>query len=186
MGKRWFGDQSRFAIALGQFSGENDSFCEVDVWAADCWLTCDDNHTYIPHFAGTLERSVRFLLRGPQYRRTGRPDPELSPADNHRRLCADAETDNGEYPGYRFMDWGPTADNVRMHLFREGGTAFLPFSFWREGHHKPAELGQVFVAEVPWRGLAGVTHEAAWGLMWVRVGRNRPADHVRGKLICLG
>jgi|GEM_PF-3482206 len=170
--KRWFGDRSRFAVALGEFSGDNDSYCEVDVWAADCWLTCDDNHAYIPHFAGMLERSVRYLLREPpEYRRTQRPYPELSPADNHRRLCTDAKTDNSEYLDYRFMDWGPTADNVRMHLFREGDTAFLPFSFWRAGHHKPAELGQVFVAELPWRELAAVLHDAAWGLMWVWVSR---------------
>jgi hypothetical protein len=67
------------------------------------------------------------------------------------------------------MDWGPTTDNVRMHLFREGDTAFLPFSFWRESHHKPAELGRVFVAELPWRELASVLHEAAWHLTWAWV-----------------
>lgn len=141
----------------------------MDVWAADRWLTCDDNHALVTHFVGMLQRAVGFLLaEEPQYRRVvGRPYPDLSVTDNHRRLLADAETDNSEHLAYRFMVWGPTADNVRMHLFREGETAFLPFSFWRESHHDPAELEQAFVAELPWRELAGVIHEAACSLVWV-------------------
>jgi hypothetical protein len=162
-----FGHPSHFAIDVGAFWGEGDSCRTVDVWAADRWLTCDDNTVYVPHFAGKLQRAVSALLRDPPvYRRAVRPYPELSPAEAHRQLCIDAETDNSEYLEYRFMDWGSTADNVRMHLFREGETAFLPFSFWREDHHDPSELGQVFVAELPWRELATVLHDAAWHLMW--------------------
>lgn len=161
-----FGHPARFAITLGGFWGEGDAIRVVDVYAADRWLTCDDNHAYVPHFAGMLKRSVGRLLDEPQYRTIARPFPELSPADNHRRLCADAVTDNSQYLDYRFMDWGPTADNVSMHYFRESDTAFLPFSFSRADHHDPAELGQVFVAELPWRELACVLHEAAWALMW--------------------
>ncbi|MDY3554391.1 hypothetical protein R5W24_003513 [Gemmata sp. JC717] len=168
-----FGHPSRFAITLGSFWGNGDAVRVVDVYAAGRRLTCDDNHAYVPHFAGELERSVRALLDGPQYRGVGRPFAELSPADNHRRLCADAVTDNGQYLDYRFMDWGPTADNVSMHYFREGDTAFLPFSFWRANHHDSSELGQVFVAELPWRELACVLHEAAWALMWAWADRSR-------------
>ena len=74
--------------------------------------------------------------------------------------------DNAEYLSYRFLDWGPTADNVSMLLFAEGGTAYLPFTFWRPDHHDPAELGRVFVAELSVWELAGVLHEAAWVVMW--------------------
>jgi hypothetical protein len=96
----------------------------------------------------------------------GRPYPELSIEDNYRRLQADAETDNREYLSYRFMHWGPTADNVRVLLFREAGIAYLPFSFcWPDGQ-VPSELGKVFVAELSEWELAGVMHDAAWALMW--------------------
>jgi hypothetical protein len=81
--------------------------------------------------------------------------------------AADAE-DNRGYLSYRFMAWGPTTDNVRAVLFREGDTASMPFSFWRESHHDPAELGRVFVAELPERELLWVLHEAAWALAWGR------------------
>jgi hypothetical protein len=122
-----FGDRSRFAVEVGDCWQGGPGVRVVDVWAADRWLTCDDNHALVTHFAGMLQRAVGSLLaEEPRYRRVvDRPYPDLSVADNHRRLCADAETDNSEYLACRFMDWGPTADNVRMHLFREGDTAWL-------------------------------------------------------------
>lgn len=92
-------------------------------------------------------------------------------ADNYRRLRA--EEDNRQYLSYRFMDWGPTADNVGMLLFREGGTAYLPFAFWRADHHQPAELGQVFVAELPVWELARVLHDAGWAIMWAWADRSK-------------
>jgi hypothetical protein len=84
----------------------------------------------------------------------------------YRKLCDEAN-DDGLVDHFRFMSWGPTADNVRMLIFREGDTAILPFEFHRPDHHKPRERGQVFVAELPWRELAEVLHNAAWHLMWV-------------------
>jgi hypothetical protein len=169
---RTFGHPARFAITLKDFWGEGDAFRVVDVYAADRWLTCDDNHAYVPHFVGMLARTVRRLIDEPGYRDAGRPFRDLTPADNHHQLCTEASEDNSRYLDYRFMDWGPTADNVRMHYFREGDTAFLPFSFWRADHHDRAELGQVFVAELPWRELASVLHDAAWSLMWVWADRS--------------
>jgi hypothetical protein len=160
-----FGRLSRFAITVGEILSDNGSSRRVDVWAASHWLTCDDNTVYVPHFAGRLQHAVRGLLSDPQYRR-GRPCPELSVADNYRRLRTAAETDNTEFLTYRFMDWGPTADNVGMLLFREEGTAYLPFSFWRPDHHVPSELGKVFVAELPEWELMRVLHDAAWAIMW--------------------
>ena len=171
---RWFGDRSRFAIVIGEATDDSGGTRRVDVWAADRWLTCDDNSVFVPHFALQLRHELGALLREPDDRSLGRPHPELSVADNHRRLRADANAgDNREYLAYRFMDWGPTADNVSAHLFREGGTASLPFSFWRADHHDPTELGQVFVAELPVWELAGVLHGAAWELIWSWATRNR-------------
>jgi hypothetical protein len=162
---RTFGQLGRFAITVGEILSDNGGSRRVDVWAARRWLTCDDNNVYVPHFAGCLQSAVGSLLSNPEFRR-GRPYPELSVEDNYRRLRADAETDNTEFWSYRFMHWGPTADNVSMLLFREGGMAYLPFSFLRSDHHVPAELGQVFVAELPEWELATVLHDAAWEITW--------------------
>jgi hypothetical protein len=173
VGRGTYGQLTRFAITVGEILSDNGGSRRVDVWAADRWLTCEDNNVYVPHFAGCLQRAVGALLSDPTDRRLGRPYPELSAMDNYRRLRADAETDNSEHLAYRFMDWGPTADNVGMLIFREGGTVYLPFSFWRPDHHVPSELGQVFVAELPERELATVLHEAAWALMWDWADRNK-------------
>jgi hypothetical protein len=163
VGKGTFGQLTRFAITVGEILSDNGGSRRVDVWAADHWLTCEDNNVNVPHFAGCLQHAVRSLLSDPQHRR-GRPYPELSVEDNYRRLRA--EDDNTEYLSYQFMNWGPTADNVGMLLFREEGTAYLPFSFLRPDHHVPSELGKVFVVELPEWELAGVLHDAAWALMW--------------------
>src|SRR5262249_52702304 len=130
---RRFGDKSQFAVEVGELRGEDPALRRVAAGAPDRWLRCDANTAFVPHFVGMLQSELGGLFRDPQDLSIGRPYPALSPADNHRRLRADAEAgDDVECLAYRFMDWGPTADNVAMHLFREGGTAFLPFSFWRE------------------------------------------------------
>ena len=165
MGRGTHGQETRFAITVVEILNDNCDSRRVDVCAACRWLTCEDNHVYVPHFAGCLQHVVGCLLSNPQHRR-GRSYPQLSVEDNYRRLLADAETDNSEYLTYQFMNWGPTADNVGMLLFREGGMAYLPFSFSRSDHHVLAELGQVFVAELPEWELATVLHNAAWALMW--------------------
>ena len=171
MGRGTFGHQTRFAITVGEILSENGGSQRVDVWAADRWLTCDDNNVYVPHFAGCLQHAVGGLLADPAYCR-GRPFPGLSVAENYRRLPAGRSSTRSTGP-YRFMDWGPRADNVGMLLFREGGTAYLPFAFWRPDHHQPAELGQVFVAELPVWELARVLHDAGWAIMWGWADRSR-------------
>lgn len=165
-----YGQLIRFAITVGEILCDDGHSRMVDVWAADRWLTCEDNNVYVPHFAGCLSASLRSLLSDPQSRR-GRPFPESSIAENYRRLIA--ETDNTEYLRYRFMPWGPTADNVGMLLFREEGMAYLPFSFLRPDHPVPSERGQVFVVELPEWELAAVLHDAAWALIWGWSDRSR-------------
>ena len=170
MAGKTFGSSTRFSIEVGAFRGDADHSRRVDVMAADRWLTCEDNHAYVPHIAGRLEQAVASLLSDPRAPNIGRPYPEFSPADNHRRLLLGLNSDDDrawrEHATYWFMDWGPIADNVHIHLFRENGTAFLPFSLFREDHHDPSELGQVFVAELPEWELASVLHDAAWAIMW--------------------
>jgi hypothetical protein len=138
---------------------------QVDVYAAEHWLTCDDHNVYVPQFVESLRQDIGELLFGDACRRRRRPYPDCSPEENHRRLLAQAEAgDNSRFLELYFMDWGPTADNVSATLFLEDGVAFMPFSFWRPEHHDPTELGKIFVAELPERELLHILHEAAWEL----------------------
>jgi hypothetical protein len=130
---------------------------EVDIYAAGRWLTCVDGSAYLPQFTHALMGTVHTLLDERPAEEICRPYPHLSPADNHRRLREDA---GGQ--AYRFMDWGPTTDNVIAHLFIENGVALIPFSFRSADHHDPSERGKDFLAELPERELLRVLHEAAW------------------------
>lgn len=166
-----YGERSRFAFDIGPPDKEEPTTGtrRVDVFAADRWLTCDDNTVYVPQFVSSLEASIGWLLADPAIYNRARPYPELSVEENFRRLLADtAAGENDKYLSYRMMNWGPTSDNLDNYLFREGDTAHFAFSFWRERHHDSSELGRVFVTELPLRELLLTLHHAAWDLAWGR------------------
>lgn len=165
----YYGERERFAFEIGPPDREHPTTGtrRVDVYAAGRWLTCDDNSVYVPQFAYALEASIAWLLRDPAFYKFSRPYPELSTEDNLRRLLADVEagvSGGHEYRDYSFMNWGPTSDNVSSCLFREGEAVHIAFSFARDTHHDPAELGKVFVAQLPERELLLILHRAAWDL----------------------
>jgi hypothetical protein len=162
-----FGLPSRFGCVIGPPDEQwpTNGLRQVDIYAAGKWITCDDSNAYVPHFANLLMATVHGLLANDRAERYRRPDPSASAADNHRRLCAAAAAgDDAQHRACRFMDWGPTTDNVHAHLFLEDGMAIIPFSFWRDHHHDPTELGQVFVAELPEPELIRLLHKTAWTL----------------------
>jgi hypothetical protein len=168
----WFGEEAKFAMCVKGQPSEPPHSRIIDVYAAGRWLTCDDNSVYVPHFAGMLESEVGRLLLTDTRGYQPRPYPQLSIAENYQRLSAANMANDGDETDYRrywhamFMNWGPTADNVGALLFREADTAYIPFIFWRQGHHDPSELGHVFVAEVSVWELASILHQVAWKLMW--------------------
>ena len=160
-----FGSRDTFAFEISSLDPHAD-IRVVDVFAAGIHLTCDDNTVYVPQFLGSLTLDLDRLIAPRDDRRDTLPYPDLSPMENHSQLLAVAEDDNSDYLFHRFMDWGPTADNVSMTFFRDANTVVLPFNFWRESHHDHGQLGQVFVANVAIEELRLTFHRAAWKLMW--------------------
>ena len=167
-----FGDQSRFSITVGEILREDGRGRRVDVWAARRWLTCADSNASIPFFISCLADAVDLLVTDPRHRRLGRPFPEISIEENFSRLKAEDELESEPddkihwFGQYRFMHWGPTTDNYISLLFQEDETVFIAFTFVWPDQQDPAELGKVFVAELPAWELAAVLHRAAWALMW--------------------
>lgn len=145
------GDKSRFAVEVGAFCEGNRDLRRVDLWAANRWLTCDDNSAFISQFCGSVRRTINWL-NSPYTSHEGGPYnlslpfPNLSPVETHRRLL---ETDDGLRERYWFPHWGPTTDNVLGLLFRVVNNVVLTFEFSRVTHHAPAELDEVFTAELP-------------------------------------
>lgn len=166
MPKECIGSRQTFAFEIADDESRHSDLRRVNVCAAGIHLTCDDDTMYIPQFLNSLTCDLDRLVYPSDRRRDTMPFTDLSPQGNHRRLLEIAEEDSTAHLYHRFMDWGPTADNVSMHYFRIGDTIYLPFSFWRESHHNANELGNVFCATVALEELRSTFHRAAWKLMW--------------------
>ncbi|WP_448321049.1 hypothetical protein [Streptomyces sp. CO7] len=142
------GDKSLFAAEVG----EPGPLCRVDLWAAGRWLTCGDNMVYVPQFRHDVLDAAAWLRSG-----GGSPLPfdGWSATAAHRRLrqLAGEESEAGYrmHSRFRFLDWGPTTDNVTAYLFRHGGHLVITAEFWREDHllRHPEDVGAVFVVELP-------------------------------------
>jgi hypothetical protein len=158
-----FGHPWHFAIEVEERRPPDRMFTRVDLWAARQLLTCDDPHPYIPQACCDLEHGIGGLLAEPDL---ALPWPGLSPEENHRRLVADGYDARRRF---RFLDWGPTTDNIRWHIFIRGKDAIITVEFIRPDHHTPADLGRVFVAELPERELLLVLHNALSYLRQVQI-----------------
>lgn len=138
-----FGDKSRFAAEVGEFSESSNQLRRVDLWAAGRWWTCDDNMVFVPQFSASVQDSLTWLGSGCDLLW---PHLGLDAIENHQRLLS---VDDGSREQFWFPLWGPTTDNVTAHVFRDGDRLVIPFEFWRPTHPRPEELGSVFVAELP-------------------------------------
>lgn len=152
------GDRLRFAADVGAWDHE---LCRVDLWAAGQWLTCDDNMAFVRQFRPAVRTTADWLRSG-----AGHPLPfdGMSPEAAHRHLMrrAGAEDETEAEYGYRrrfrVLEWGPTTDNVTVHLFRGGDRSLITFQFRREEHllKHPEHADEVFVAEILTAEFVGI------------------------------
>ena len=147
------GSKQRFALELGEERGGSR---RVDAWAADQWLTCDDNMAYIPQLRRILGDD---LAKVASVRDSPFPFPELLPVAAHRRLLAD---ENGLRERWWYLMWGETTDNVLAHLLPYSDRLVLTVEFWRGEHLHlhPEHAGVVFAAEIAADELLGILQEA--------------------------
>lgn len=158
------GERERLSVEIGPLldGSVTNGIRIVSMWAAGRELTCDDDAAYVPQMIAALDAALTGLRSGAGRRL---PYPQLSPAENHRRLLPDGpRTDGDAHLRYRFMDWGPTTDNVLALLFLTGDRATITFEFWREHHSRPDELGHVFEVELPLHTLLQILTQAAEAL----------------------
>jgi len=153
------GDKHRFAAEVGEW---DHLLCRVDLWAAERWLTCDDNMAFVTQFRLAVLDTAAWLRSG-----QGAPLPfgSLSPQATHRRLMlragADDETEYELRSRFQVLIWGPTTDNVTAHLFRDGDRLVITLQFWRAEHliTHPEHAGEVFVAEIPTTEFVGILED---------------------------
>ena len=141
---------------------EGPALRRVDLWAADQWMTCDDNLAYVKQFRRAVGDTAVRLRSG-----DGSPLPfaGLSAAATHQRLVAgagDEAKDDELRRQFRVFDrWGATTDNVLAFLFRDGDHLVITLQFWREEHllKHPEHVGTVFAVEIRAAPLAGILEE---------------------------
>lgn len=158
---RRFGDRARFAVEVGGVwppppDVATGDLRTVDLWAGGKWLTVDDNTAYLPSFIHFLRSTAAQVRRRDV---SPCPFPDRSPEAILRLLDADDETDFRER--FWLLHWGPTVDNVRSYVYRDGDDLVIVFAYWRAHHPFPEDLGKVFVAGIPADEFAGVLEEAA-------------------------
>jgi hypothetical protein len=152
------GDKHRFAVEIGDWDGP--ALRRVDLWAADQWLTCDDNAAFVKQFGHAVQDTAAWVRAG---RGSPLPFPGLSPVATHRRFIAATGNDDEELREqfWIFDRWGPTTDNFLTYLFRDGDALVLTFQFWREKHllKHPEHAGAVFAAEIQAAEFAGILED---------------------------
>lgn len=142
-----FGSKSRFAAELGSPEESHTGLRRIDLWAANQWLTCNDNQAYLPSFTHYLGRTIEWL------RTVGHlpaPLDTLPMIDAHRLLAESCDVEShgdvGEH--HIFPQLTEITDNVLGYLFRKGSSLVFTFEFWRETHPHPEDVGKVFAVEL--------------------------------------
>jgi hypothetical protein len=148
------GEKNRFAAEVGDQAA---GLRRVDLWAADQWLTCDDNMVFVEQFRRSVEETAVSVRSGcvPPL-----PFAGLSPVATHRRLGTVTDDDPiCELRGqFWFLRWGPTTDNLQTFVFRDGDHLVITLQFWREAHllNHPEHVGRVFEVKIEPAEFAGI------------------------------
>ena len=131
------GNKNTFAFEIGAFDSESKSLRIVDIWANNIRLCIEDNTIYIPQFVNDLIMETKKSYNVSEFEKYLKG---LSPEEMAHFVMSTRDEkspnydlcDDRIYPTYRFLDLGPTTDNITAFLFRQDDLAFLTFSFWRE------------------------------------------------------
>jgi len=126
------GDKKRLGFEIDP-AVDGSSLRRVAIWSDGILVTVQDDMAYVPQFVESLCKSSRALRRlhdasrFPQVRAApdaveavrwieGTRDPDAPQYDAYQDQA---------WPEYRFMDWGPTTDEVLAFLVRTGDRATL-------------------------------------------------------------
>lgn len=150
------GDKNRFAVEIGDWVSP--ALRRVDLWAADQWLTCDDNLALVKQFRLAVEKTAVSVRSGHV---SPLPFAGLTPVATHRRfitMTGDDEENCELYEQFWAFHWGPTTDNLQAFVFRDGDHLVFTWQFWREAHllSYPVHVGGVFEVKIEAAEFAGI------------------------------
>ena len=161
---KFIGHPDRFAFEIGEYQCPNHSLRHVDIWAGGVRLCTDDNSVYLDQFTNDLAEVIKRSYRISDFSKylQGLPPVEMATFVCSTRDEGSANYDiegDAIYPYYRFLDLGPTTDNLSAFLFRDAQRSFFVYSFWREATREG--VADTFrVVELDFDEIISVTKDA--------------------------
>jgi hypothetical protein len=158
------GHRKRFAFEIGEYQDPEHVGRRVDIWAGGVRLCTDDDHIHVGQFTNDLADEIKRRYRISDF---GKYLRDLSPVEMAVFVSSTRKEgspnydieDDSIYPHYRFLDLGPTTDNLSAFLFRDTQKSFFVHSFWREALRKN-EPETYHVVELDFEEIISVSKDA--------------------------
>jgi hypothetical protein len=125
----------------------------IDVFVGGTNVCPEDNNAYVPQFRESIQVDLSKLkqLHSTKYQEYF---SDLTPEKAHRKfkrfhdVGEPVEWIDGDalHEHFRFLDWGPTTDDVQSFLIPSEGTAYLTYEFWRPEHPRSGRVEAVEIA----------------------------------------
>lgn len=147
------GNKDIYGFELG--NNESKSLKVVDIIIGNRYVSCDDNTVYLPQFINdvksTLEslQHIDYTTYDKYYKNKTIEKIHQFISGNWEEGSESFNIEDGQvYSLHRFMDWGPTTDNITSLLFLYNNELILTYQFWREGHEVKEEINRVNYVKV--------------------------------------
>ena len=159
------GNKDKFAFDIAE--NMEGGLRVVDIIIANRSICCDDNSVYVPQYIESLNTTLEELSKN-DYTKHSICLENKSYEEIHRFIESTRDEDSNNYNIendelyyiYRFMDWGPTTDNISSFLFPFNEKWVLTYEFWRKEHKNKEEIEVVNSIEVNTEELISTIREA--------------------------
>lgn len=142
------GNKDIYGFDLGK--NESKSLKVVDIIIGNRYVSCDDNTVYLPQFINDVKSTLKSLQHidyttyDKYYKNKTIEEIHQFISSNWEEGSESFDIEDGQiYSLHRFMDWGPTTDNITSLLFLYKNELILTYQFWREGHDVKEEINRV-------------------------------------------
>jgi len=136
------GDKRTFAFETSPCAqSSSDQFLTVDIYVAGKRVTILDNTVWVPHFLGHIEETHRHLRNNLKWLQYRDDLAGMNLTETHLYLW---RTEGWN----KFLDWGPTTDDVSCHLIIFQDSLWITFFLYSENPHHETDTPLVHGARI--------------------------------------
>jgi hypothetical protein len=160
------GNKSTFAFEIGQHSSETE-LRTVDIVIGNRYVCRDDNSAYVPQFIASMQCDIERIFDN-DWNKYHEYFKRKSINEIHEFILRtrtegtreyDIE-DDSIYPLHKFLDWGPTTDNLCCFIIPINDKHYLTYQFWRPEHPDKSENGTIHNVQIELSEIAEAIKEA--------------------------